>query len=344
MATAWGEPYSPTSFLASKRARALGPGTLIAHSVTAAPSVSYVITVYNKRAFLPQVVAGLAAQQGDFAREFVFVDDGSTDGSAAEIARLTGGWPNVRIVAQSNRGSSGATNRGIDEARFPFIKLVDADDVLLPNATSVLLTALLKHEGAVLAYGRTEFYAAQREALDRLKAPPASSSSVVQLEPDPLASQLLRGFGIGPSNSLFRADAARAVGGCDARIFTQDYSLVLRLATLGSFVSVDDIIALCPAVAEGRVNDGGPQILHDVNLTLAYFLEERQLAPALARNAIRRATTRAYHWARRREGVGFFSYWTWLRLLAELPRPASGLVKESCGAFTLSRPVRRSSV
>ena len=315
---------------------------MTAGSAATGVSVSYVITVYNKRRFLPQVIAGLAAQRGDFAREFVFVDDGSTDGSAAEIARLTAGWPELRIIAQTNHGSSHATNRGIAEARHRFIKLVDADDVLLPDATAMLLGALLANEGAVLAYGRTGLYTAPQEALARLAEPP-SPPPERQLEPNPLPSQLLRGFSIGPSNSLFSAEAARKVGGCDARVFTQDYSLVLRLATIGSFVRVDAVVALCPAVAEGRVNDGGPQCLHDANLSIAYFLEERPIAPSLARNAVRRATMRAYHWARRREGASFFSYWTWLRILAELPRPAAMLVHQSCRAFTLSRTVRPGS-
>ncbi len=312
-------------------------------SAASGAGVSYVVTVYNKRPFLPQVLAGLAAQTGDFDREFVFIDDGSTDGSAAEIARLTVGWPEVRIVAQTNHGSSHATNRGIAAARHRFIKLVDADDVLLPHATSMLLEGLARYEDAVLAYGRTDVYASQQAAFERLAQASASLSPLFRLEPDPLASQLLRGFSIGPSNSLFSAAAARSVGGCDTRIFTQDYSLALRLATAGSFASCDAIVALCPAVAEGRVNDGGPQVLHDVNLSVAYFLEERRLSAALTRAAVRRATARALHWARRREGAGLFSYWAWLRLLAELPHPAVGLVKESCGAFTLSQPVRRGS-
>src|SRR5262249_24394759 len=155
---------------------------------------------------------------------------------------------------------SGATNRGIAEARFPDIKLVDADDVLLPDATSLLLAAFRKHQGTVLAYGRTEFYAAQQEALDRRTATPASPGSAARLEPQPPASRALRGFGSGPSNSLIVAAAAGAVGGCDPRVFTQYYSLVLRLAAAGPFVAIDDVVALCPAVAEGRVNDGGPQI------------------------------------------------------------------------------------
>lgn len=316
---------------------------MTANSAPIGVGVSYVVTVYNKRPFLPQVIAGLAAQTGDFTREFVFIDDGSTDGSAEEIARLTAGWSGVRIIAQTNHGSSHATNRGIAEARLRFIKLVDADDVLLPDATTVLLDGLTRHEGVVLAYGRTGLYASQQEAFDQLAKPSLAAPPPYHLEADPLASQLLRGFSIGPSNSLFSADAARSVGGCDARVFTQDYSLVLRLATVGSFVRVGAIVALCPAVAEGRVNDGGPQCLHDANLSVAYFLEERRVSAALARGAVRRATTRAYHWARRREGTGLFSYWAWLRLLAELPYPAIGLVKESCGAFTLSQPVRRGS-
>ncbi len=304
--------------------------------------VSYVITVYNKRPFLPQVIAGLAAQQGDFAREFVFVDDGSSDGSVAEIARLTEGWPGLRIIAQSNHGSSHATNRGMGEARYRFVKLVDADDVLLPHATAALLDALAREKNSVLAHGRTEFYASREEALARL-AQPRSGTPTCRCTAQPLPSLLLEGFSIGPSNSLFTAEAARAVGGCDERVFTQDYSLVLRLATMGSFVALDETVALCPAVAEGRVNDGGPQILHDVNLSIAYFLAERSIAPSLARNAVRRATTRAYHWARRREGAKLFSYWTWLRLLAELPHPTADLVRRSCGAFTLSRRVRGGS-
>ncbi len=302
-------------------------------SAAPAMGVSYVVTVYNKRPFLPQVIAGLAAQQGDFAREFVFIDDGSSDGSAAEIARLTEGWPQLRIIAQTNHGSSHATNRGIAEARYPFIKLVDGDDVLLPHATAVLLDALAQDANAVLAYGRTEFYASREDALARL-AQPRTGTVTYRRTTDPLPSLLLEGFSIGPSNSLFLAEAARAVGGCDQRVFTQDYSLVLRLATRGSFVASDEIVALCPAMAEGRVNDGGPQILHDVNLSIAYFLDERRVAPSLARNAVRRATTRAYHWARRREGAKLFSYWTWLNSWPNCPtrRP------NSCGAAAAPSP------
>src|SRR5207248_4835918 len=75
--------------------------------------ISFIVTVYNKRPYLPAVAAGLVAQRGDFPCEFVFVDDGSTDGSREEIERLTAGWPDVQILSQANLGPSLATNRGL---------------------------------------------------------------------------------------------------------------------------------------------------------------------------------------------------------------------------------------
>ena len=53
--------------------------------------VSFIVTVFDKRDYLPRVVDALARQVGPFEREFIFVDDGSSDGSAALIAALTRG-------------------------------------------------------------------------------------------------------------------------------------------------------------------------------------------------------------------------------------------------------------
>lgn len=52
--------------------------------------ISYVITVYNKAPFLEAMLLSLGNQSGDFSREFIFVDDGSTDKS-------------VEIIRQKNR-------------------------------------------------------------------------------------------------------------------------------------------------------------------------------------------------------------------------------------------------
>ena len=305
--------------------------------------VSFVIPVYNKRPFLPQVVAGLKAQRGDFAREFIFIDDGSTDGSDDELQRLAAALPEARVLRQPNAGPSVATNRGIGEARHPLIKLVDGDDVLLPDATLRLQQALCRHPEAVLAYGGSDYYASQAEALAKIREAPMSDRQDEERVEDALPA-LLRECYLGPSNCLLRTSAARAAGGCDERVFVQDYSLLLRLAIKGAFVATAIPVALHPRSTEARLNDGGPQVLHDANLTLAFFLAEQALPPALVRKAVRRGLTRAWLWAKRREGASALASWSWLRLAAYLPVPglAPALLRRSCGAFTLSRKVRLS--
>ena len=89
--------------------------------------VSFVVPVYNKARVLPPVLDAMAAQQGDFPREFIFVDDGSTDDSLDVVRAGTAGWDNVQIICQENAGSAAATNTGISAARMPFLKFIDAD-------------------------------------------------------------------------------------------------------------------------------------------------------------------------------------------------------------------------
>lgn len=306
----------------------------------AAADVSFVIPVYNKRPFLAGMIEGLARQRGDFRREFIFVDDGSTDGSGDVLARLTAGWADTRIDSQPNRGPSVATNRGIAAARYPLIKLVDADDVLLPDATAALRQALLRHADATLAFGAGQGVASLDAAMARLReaAPIAAGPTTVF---DALPT-LLRDCPLAPSVCLLRAEAARRVGGCDERVFTQDYSLFLRLAAAGLFVRVDAPLALSPLAVPGRVNDGGPQVLHDINLALFHFLSEHPMPPAVRRAAVRRGVKRAWRWATRREDVGVLNAPLWLLLRAYLSFPGIplDLLRQSCAAFAASRPVR----
>ena len=81
-------------------------------------SVSFVIPVFNKSKFLKYVVKSLKNQSGKFEREFIFIDDGSTDGSYEMILDLTQNLENTRIIKQENMGSANATNVGIKLAKI----------------------------------------------------------------------------------------------------------------------------------------------------------------------------------------------------------------------------------
>ncbi|HWB48655.1 MAG TPA: glycosyltransferase family 2 protein [Stellaceae bacterium] len=305
------------------------------------PCVSYVVTVYNKVPVLPFLLAGLAAQQGDFSREFIFVDDGSTDDSGALLRRLTAGWQAVTIVSQANGGPAVAFNAGLRRARGDYIKPMDADDVLLPWGTRRLLDAI-EATGCAVAFGLpTPTY--------DIASTPEAVLSVFPHRPGPvercdnMIRRSLRGAQTNPSTWLARADAVRRSGGCDERVFIQDYSLELRLAALGGFACLHEMIVRGPAAAPGRLNDNQAQILHDVNRALAYFIADHPgLPPGLARRAFARAASRAWRWARRHGGKGLaspeFRRFCGARLGLLAATHANLLA--TCGAFAETNTIR----
>jgi glycosyltransferase involved in cell wall biosynthesis len=108
------------------------PGTA-ASSVAPASGprlVSVVVPLLNEEATLAalhaEVMAALDA--AGLAWEIVFVDDGSTDGSYAELVRLHGAFPNVRVVRlRRNLGKAVALAVGFDVAAGDVLVSIDAD-------------------------------------------------------------------------------------------------------------------------------------------------------------------------------------------------------------------------
>ncbi|QDQ27270.1 glycosyltransferase [Chitinimonas arctica] len=102
--------------------------------------VSVIVPVYNAAPFLPLLFKALQ-QQSLADIEFVLVDNGSTDQSAALIAAFAAGEPRAR--AFSNRqvcGAAAARNTGIAAARGEWLGFVDADDWIAPQMYERLQT------------------------------------------------------------------------------------------------------------------------------------------------------------------------------------------------------------
>lgn len=292
--------------------------------------VTFAIPLFNKAPWVRATLDSIAAQRGDFAREIVVVDDGSTDGSANVVAAWSRGRNDVVLIRQDNRGSAAASNACLAAARMPFVKFVDADDILHPDATVMLLEALEREPAAVLAYGdRATFPDGTVLAM-----PPAPSVTLRRLD-DALA-RVVRNALFNPTQILVRTDVARAVGGCDERVrHSQEYGLALRLAAIGPFVHIAATLAFQRIGIAGNLSADQGRQLARITLALGHFLSDRADLPvALKRLAARRAAGRAWLWRRRHLGESLLSSWSLRRLTAWLPpRDTAAFVFACARAF-----------
>jgi dolichol-phosphate mannosyltransferase len=92
--------------------------------------LSIVIPVKNEAGNIAPLVAeiGAALDGTSVGYEIVYVDDGSTDATAAEIVRLRTAYPRLRLVSHAKScGQSAAVRTGVRAARAPWIATLDGD-------------------------------------------------------------------------------------------------------------------------------------------------------------------------------------------------------------------------
>ncbi|MFF0226107.1 glycosyltransferase [Streptomyces sp. NPDC004629] len=97
--------------------------------------VSVIVPAYNEAKCIENTVNSLMASQ--HAIEVIVVDDGSTDGTARIVEAM--GLPNVRVVRQLNAGKPAALNRGLANARYDLVVMMDGDTVFEPATVRELV-------------------------------------------------------------------------------------------------------------------------------------------------------------------------------------------------------------
>jgi hypothetical protein len=218
---------------------------------------------------------------------------------------------------------------------------MDSDDVLLPWGTRRLLDACAETGCRVAIAPRAVQYDLGTDPATMLAASRHQPAPIERC--DDMLRRSLRRAQFSTSAALACADMVRRCGGCDKRVFIQDYSIELRLAAMGGFALLHEPVLARPAALPGRLSENQAQVLHDVNSALANFIDERPDLPRdLARLAFVRAAARAWAWARRRGGKTPASREFWLLCGARLrflaPSPAN--MRATCAAFAATNSIR----
>jgi glycosyltransferase involved in cell wall biosynthesis len=253
-------------------------------------TVSYLVTLYNKEEFVADALNSALAERAQTEGEIIVYDDHSTDHSLDIVNKHAAANPGqVRIIrGEENHGVSFAANRLIAAASQPYIRFVDADDMLVPGSTRQLLRLLQRHELGFI-YGRYQ---------SRLENPGDQSYAECFTLRDPV-DVVLRHLTATPSSSFFVASQLKKIFPLPEWVKrTQDFTIFLRLACLGVAIGgINEIVALLPPVyTADNLSSGAAAAYAEICRTVA--LEEKIIPLHNLRNANRRYAGRAMKYFR----------------------------------------------
>jgi glycosyltransferase involved in cell wall biosynthesis len=114
--------------------------------------VSVIIPTYNRARYVARAVQSALDQRlPDGNVEVIVVDDGSTDVTASEVARL---GPRVQYVRQRNRREGAARNNGARRASGEYLAFLDSDDYYLPGKLATDIARFGQADRPALVYSR----------------------------------------------------------------------------------------------------------------------------------------------------------------------------------------------
>jgi glycosyltransferase involved in cell wall biosynthesis len=210
------------------------------------PTIGVVIPCYNGERYLAATIDSVRSQT---LRKWALtiVDDGGTDDSAAIAGRFAAADRRIRVRKQENRGLSGARNAGYEASRSSdYLLFLDADDLLEPDAMSIMVSYLEELPSVGLAYCRFSLIDEAGHPIQPTQedvrwqegryAP--AGAGVRRLRPDephtPLRSLMANCSAI-PSTCFMRRSVFAEVKGWDEemRSGAEDVDLVWRMALRG---------------------------------------------------------------------------------------------------------------
>jgi len=182
------------------------------------PSVSVLITVYNRERYLGDCLASLLASTfSDW--EAIVVDDASSDESVAVAHNYAARDARIHVFENAeNLGDYPNRNKASEYARGRYLKYLDSDDTISPDGLDTMVAAMDQHPEAALGLSHT----ARGQDLPL----PACLSAHEVYEREFLGRGVL---GCGPSAAIIRRDVFEDLGRFSPQRYLGDRDMWYRL-------------------------------------------------------------------------------------------------------------------
>jgi glycosyltransferase involved in cell wall biosynthesis len=196
--------------------------------------ISIVMPVYNGSAYLTHAIESIRWQTfSEF--ELIVVDDGSTD-DTAEIALAQAAQDRrIRVIHSHHAGNSAARNIGGQTARYPWIAVMDADDVALPERLEKQLAAVTANP-RIVALGTAVYHMTTSGKV--LSVSQHGPASVAEFEE---RRRTGADVNLNHPTALLKREVWKAVGGYDVRLQAcVDFEMFDRMAEYGPILALTE--------------------------------------------------------------------------------------------------------
>ena len=196
------------------------------------PLVSVVIPTFNRWPLVAEAVNSVLAQSHRDC-EVIVVDDGSTDATASQLAKLAS---RLKLFVTERRGVSAARNFGVSQSRGHYIAFLDSDDLWLRRKLERQTRFMEEHP---------EFHICQTDEIWIRKGVRVNPRAIHQKTSGDIFKRSLELCLVSPSAVMMTRALFDRTGGFDEAFpVCEDYDLWLRISAQHQVALVPDRLTI----------------------------------------------------------------------------------------------------
>jgi glycosyltransferase involved in cell wall biosynthesis len=188
------------------------------------PTVAAVIAAYQAEKWIADAIDSILGQTSP-PDEVIVVDDGSTDGTARELAKFGN---RVRVIRRENGGCPAAFNTAFAAVRCDFVAMCGADDIWEPGKLEL-------QRAAIAAHPEVDFFCGHAVMTGLIEGDHTRPPGVGVLDSDALRDELFaEGCVINAPSIVIRRAVFERLGPFIENFGADDYEYWFRALRAGS--------------------------------------------------------------------------------------------------------------